>query len=195
MFHSSRQLSPKQPSPQSGRKNAVSHSRISPSPSARKSTRDLVVVRDPLIIPTRKISPAKTFKIPAPSAKQSAPIVSQPKPVPNASSRSAAPVPPTSNATRKDHRSLPDASVTPSHKPSLRRLHPPDYDWDRHGRARELRIRTLARKFFAIWLTRVYGRVSPALARQYHNRRLIIQMLGEWYSRSPLEDILFWDSI
>ena len=194
MVHSSRQLSPKQPLSQFERKNAVSHSRVFPSPSARKSTRDLVVVRDPLIIPP-KISPAKTYKIPSPSVKQPAPNVSKSKPVSIASSQSAAPVPRTSPATQKGHHSLPESSVTLSHKPSLRRLHPPDYDWDRHGHARELRIRTLARKFFALWLARVYGRVSPALARQHHNRRLIVQMLGEWYSRPPLEDILFLHSI
>lgn len=190
MIHSSRLLPNTKPSRQLGQKNPVQRSHSSHSRSPSKSTR--TSARDPVIVPNHKASydPSKTFKVVSPSAKQLASTSSLLKSKPLSSSHNSGPIPPVPASTTAQNHHGPQPSsqvdsvtVEPSRKPLLlqRIYRAPGYEWDRRGRERELRIRTLARKFFAIWLCRVYGRVSPTLARQHHNRRLLVQMLGEWY--------------
>lgn len=177
MIRSSRAPKPSHPE----QKNLILRSHISPSSSQRKSTRTLV--KDPQNVVNPKISPSKTFKIATPPTDRLQPSAAgliKPKPAPSIPPPTGKQkqLPPPSQEARARQ---PSTSTTASTPP--RRLHPPGYEWDRHGRARELRIRALARKFFALWLARVYGRVSPTRARQHHHRRLLVQMLGEWYSR------------
>ncbi|KAL3865118.1 hypothetical protein ACJMK2_006747 [Sinanodonta woodiana] len=57
----------------------------------------------------------------------------------------------------------------------------PDYAWNKGGRLKELRIRCLARKFLKIWMQKVYGRLSPAVARGHFQKRLLKKLFGQWH--------------
>ncbi|KAK3593053.1 hypothetical protein CHS0354_007839 [Potamilus streckersoni] len=57
----------------------------------------------------------------------------------------------------------------------------PDYAWNKGGRLKELRIRCLARKFLKIWMQKLYGRLSPAVARSHFQKHLLKKVFRQWH--------------
>ncbi|XP_055511944.1 protein SFI1 homolog isoform X2 [Leucoraja erinacea] len=55
-----------------------------------------------------------------------------------------------------------------------------NYNWNRGGRLKELRIRHLARKFLHLWMCEAFGRVLPSKARSHYRCALLNKVFNEW---------------
>ncbi|CAI9733271.1 probable E3 ubiquitin-protein ligase HECTD2 [Octopus vulgaris] len=57
----------------------------------------------------------------------------------------------------------------------------PGYTWNKGGRLKEIRIRTVARKYYRKWMVAVFGSVSPAVARAHWRRCILRKTFSVWY--------------
>ena len=63
-----------------------------------------------------------------------------------------------------------------------KRRYDPNYTWNRGGRLKELRIRTLARKFAHKWKRETFGSamVTPSVARRHYDQVVVRSSFHHW---------------